>query len=200
MENIPVADLNSCHSYKRISWSAIIIGALVGVGLGFLLNVFGIAIGLTAFTLSNAGALTLTIGGILGLIVGIIAAMGVAGYVAGYLGRLYAPRRNLGILYGFATWSLALILSAFLAAHLSDYVTSYSEGITKAQLVTQDSDSGVEPASQDNQPNAEVKNASLKVSPSDLAWSAFIVFALFFIGAVSSCVGASCGMVCKHED
>jgi len=29
------------HTYKRISWTAIFIGALVGLGLGFLLNLFG---------------------------------------------------------------------------------------------------------------------------------------------------------------
>jgi hypothetical protein len=202
MNNIPVADLKSCHPYKRISWSAIFIGALVGVGLGFLLNIFGLAIGIAAFSLSNAGALTLTLGGLIGLIIGIIVSMGVAGYAAGYLGRLYVPRRNLGIIYGFATWSLALILSSFLAAHLSDYVMTYSEGITKAQLVTQGSDTGVEPtAVKENSPaRSNTQNANLKLAPSDLAWSALIVFILFFIGAVSTCVGACYGMVCQRDD
>lgn len=44
----------STHDYqnyeKRVSWSAIIAGAFVGLGISFLLYVFGAAIGLSSFT------------------------------------------------------------------------------------------------------------------------------------------------------
>ncbi len=48
---------------KRISWSAILIGAIVAVGLGFLLNMFCLAIGLSAFTLDDQGKTVVAVGG-----------------------------------------------------------------------------------------------------------------------------------------
>ncbi|CEK12169.1 hypothetical protein [Legionella hackeliae] len=53
-----------------------------------MLNLFGIAIGLSLFTLNQEGATVLAVGGLLGLLIGIIVSMLVAGYAAGYLGRL----------------------------------------------------------------------------------------------------------------
>ena len=63
------------HCNKRISWSAILTGALVGVGLSFLLNLFGVAIGLSAFSMGDHGPASLAIGGLLGLIASTIIAM-----------------------------------------------------------------------------------------------------------------------------
>lgn len=74
------------HLHNRISWSAILIGALVGIGLTFLLNLFCVAIGVSVFTVGNDGAIALVVDGIVSMLVGIIAAMVAAGYAAGYLG------------------------------------------------------------------------------------------------------------------
>ncbi len=86
------------HLHKRISWSAILIGAFVGIGLTFLLNLFCVALGVSVFTVGNDGAIALVVGGIISMLVGIIASMVAAGYAAGYLGRFLCPQRNLGIL------------------------------------------------------------------------------------------------------
>ena len=66
--------------YKRMSWTAIFVGALIGTGLGFLLHLFGIAIGLSAFSLTPDGATAVAIGGIVGMLIGVIASMLAAGY------------------------------------------------------------------------------------------------------------------------
>lgn len=97
--------LHSTHTFfpKRLSWSAIFFGALIALGLGFLLNLLGCAIGLSLFNLSNEGDIVISIGGLIGIITGLISSMILAGYATGYLSREYHPQRNLGIMYGFAT-------------------------------------------------------------------------------------------------
>ncbi|WED41860.1 hypothetical protein [Legionella cardiaca] len=183
---------------KRISWSAILMGAIVGIGLSFLLNLFGIAIGLTFI---KTGTTTIAVGGLIGIIIGIIASMLVAGYAAGYLGRGYCPQRNLGILYGFATWTVALILSAIITAHLSQYVESYTQAVTQTVVApdnTQNTPSvSVEPKSEANTTKSQV---NVSVTPEQLAWTSFSIFVLFFIGALATCLGACWGMSCKRID
>ena len=193
------------HLFKRISWTAIFVGALVGIGLSFLLNLFGMAIGLSAFTLSTDGAIVLAVGGLVGIIIGIIASMLAAGYAAGYLGRLHCPQRNLGIVYGFTTWSVALIFTAVIGAQISSYITSYSNAISHSVLVTsQDKTHPSTTLTVKTTPsstvNADKKTIKVTASPNSLAWGALSVFAIFFIGAFASCLGACWGMSCKRED
>ncbi|MFW2569365.1 MULTISPECIES: hypothetical protein [Legionella] len=207
-ESVVVTEHSHCsHTYKRISWSAIVIGALVAVGLNFLLNLFGLAIGLSAFTMSDAGASTVVIGGMLGILIGIIAAMLAAGYAAGYLGRLYCPQRNLGILYGFSTWTLALILSALITMPLTHHVTNYTKMASPSiSVITKKSmDTGkvvsaatVSPAS--HHQNIHQKAMNVTAPTETTAWSVFCVFILFFISALSCCFGACWGMSCCRED
>lgn len=187
---------------KRICWTAIFVGALVGVGLGFLLNLFGIAIGLSAFTVSSTGVLALAIGGVLGIIVAVIVSMLVAGYAAGYLGRVYCPTRNLGILYGFTTWTLALLISAAVAGHVGDYVSAYAQTIAGSNVVLfQNSNGEVTAVNKTQESNPQAKMVTVTpTTPNDLAYGACLLFALFFIGAFSTCVGACWGMTCCRED
>jgi hypothetical protein len=195
---------NTGHFFSGISWTAIFIGAIVAIGLTVLLNLFGIAIGLRAFNLSTDGATVLAVGGLIGIVIGIIASMLAAGYTAGYLGRYRCPQRNLGIVYGFTTWTVALILSAVIGAHISSYVTSYSNAITHSVFVSsQDKTHNTATLTVKTTPseeNSDRKTMQITASPNSLAWSALSVFALFFIGAFASCLGACWGMSCKRVD
>lgn len=76
------------HKITCMCWTAVIAGALVGLGIGFLLNLFGAAIGLSAYKMNQSEAV-LAIGGVIGLLIGVIVAMGASGFVAGYLGRFH---------------------------------------------------------------------------------------------------------------
>ena len=192
------------HPFKRISWTAIFVGAIVGVGLTFLFNLFGLSIGLTAYTLNEEGSIVLMIGGFVGIMIGIIASVVAAGYAAGYLGRLCCPQRNLGIVYGFTTWSVALLLCSIVASQMSNYITSYSNAISHSIFVVSNDK---EPAATTLEIKSKADNSaehqkSIKVTAasSTLAGLAFSVFALFFIGAIASCIGACWGMSCKRED
>lgn len=193
-----------CHS-KYISWSAIIIGAFVAIGLSFLLNVFGLAISLSAFT-TNAGATTLAVGGFIGMLIGTIASMFVAGWVAGYLSRFFCFHRNLGVLYGFATWCLALILTLLLASSASHFISaryySLSDPTGNIVHVTDNASAPIVSQQTTAHSNSNINNTQTTVNaPKALALSLFIMFILFFIGALSSCFGGYFGykprdMVC----
>ncbi|KTD19953.1 Uncharacterised protein [Legionella lansingensis] len=200
---VPPHEHHHCivHPFKRISWTAIFAGAIVGVGLGFLLNLFGLAIGLSAFTLNEEGGTVLAIGGLIGILIGVIASTVVAGYTAGYLGRLYCPKRNLGILYGFMTWSIALFLSAILTGHVGQHMGAYANVVSSSMAAApQQSDQTTPQANVQTPPETASTGLNVNVTPRNLAWTAFIIFALFFIGALSACVGACWGMACRKED
>lgn len=186
------------HHHSHISWSAIVAGALVGLGLGFLLHLFGSAIGLSAYSSSSSGAQVIAIGGLLGFLIGVIVSMLAAGYVAGYLSRFHQCVCHGGIIYGFSTWSLSLVLSALLVFPLMKYSLAYNYSLAHNVVAK---------ATNDSQMNAPIINKAKKiitnldtapVTADNLAWSAWIVFILFFIGALSSCIGACWGMCCSR--
>lgn len=190
------------HCHKRISWSAILTGALVGVGLSFLLNLFGVAIGLSAFSMSEHGAASLAIGGLLGLMLSTIIAMYFAGFASGYVGRFYVPKRNMGTLYGFTTWSVAVVLTALLTTHVGSYVDTYSTSVTHNSVMVTPAKSM--PVKMTHASAHEEKQQIIEVSSKEatggMAIGAFIVFALFFVGALASCFGAHHGMSCRSKE
>ncbi|PJE18220.1 MAG: hypothetical protein CK430_00510 [Legionella sp.] len=190
-----------------MSWSAIISGAFVGVGLGFLLQLFGIAISLSAYNSSSTGATTIAIGGFLGLLIGVIASMGTAGFVAGYLGRYHYGHCHGGVLYGFITWSISLLLAALFVMPLTHYISGYNKVLAptvvvsdtlpqKVDLATENKNLG--PATQNKE--AVASQSLVRVSPDTLEGSSWLIFLLFFVGALSSCIGACCGMSCKRKE
>jgi len=196
---IPTPHTHMSH-FKRISWTAIIVGALVGIGLSFLLNLFSVAIGLSIVTTTHEGLITLAIGGFIGLIIGAIVSMFVAGFAAGYLGRPYCIKRNLGVLYGFTTWCLALILMVLLASYMGRYIKSYSDFISgpRTTIFTTHKEAPVVILSTTNQnTTATVEKPTTEKS---LGYSPFLIFVLFFISALASCFGGHYGMSCRCDD
>ena len=187
------------HLYFRcISWSAIIVGALVGVGLSFLLNLFSVAIGLSIVTTSKEGMVSLAIGGFVGLVISAIVSMFVAGTAAGYLGRSYCVKRNLGVVYGFTSWCLALILTALLASHMGHYISSYSTFITDPTSVVVTHDRNMPALSQSTQDSTSVVTVNPQKATNDLGITSLLMFVIFFVGALASCFGGHYGMACER--
>lgn len=181
--------------HKCFSWTAVFSGALVGIGLSFLLNIFSVAIGLSIFSTSN-GVMSLAVGGFIGLIIGIIVSMFVSGWVAGYLGRPFCFKRNLGILYGFVTWCLALIITILLMSYVGRYITSFSNAISNPTMIIVAAEENT-PSTQSTGGRAMQMTATKAVNT--VGFTTFIVFVLFFIGAISACTGAAYGMSYKDE-
>jgi hypothetical protein len=189
------------HQVHRICWSAIFGGALVGVGLGFLLHLYGIAISLSAFSSSAHGASVVAIGGVLGLLLGVIASMGVAGFVSGFLGRFHYYPLHGGAIYGFVTWSLILFLSVIMMGPMDRFISAYGNSLSHSAIVSGPSNNASANVTNLIQVknNIETSNVAVQVSPKELALGGWIVFILFFVGALSSCIGATCGLKCKRE-
>lgn len=174
---------------KRISWTAILSGALVGVGASFLLNLFCIGIGVSAFTPIQEGTTVLAVGGLIGLAVSAFISMFAAGWVAGYLGRPFAARRHLGELYGFITWSVALIITIVLASHVDKFISNFSD----TMIVVRPHAAVVNFTT--NDATQHTVNAA-ETATNAVAVTAFTTFFLFFIGAMASCFGGAVAMRC----
>lgn len=176
------------HACKCFSWKPVIAGALVAIGLSFLLNLFSVAIGLTAFTTNNQGVESLALGGLIATALGIVVSMFASGWLAGYLGNRYCKKRHLGALYGFLAWCVALILTIFLAEYAAKYITFYSHfisGTTAASVSVS---------------NTSVQATANNVTENKVVISTYIVFCLFFLSAFASSLGGHCGMKCADEE
>lgn len=111
-----------CH--PRISWTAIIVGTIVTFGLCFLLSLLNVGMGLSAFTLDTQTMTNLAIVGYIWLLISSVIILFIGGWVAGRLGAFSGLPRRFGVLYGFTTWSLALILTLAITPYINTYLPS----------------------------------------------------------------------------
>jgi len=173
-----------CHRY--ISWSTIIVSALVAVGLSFLVYIFTTGLGLTAFTRNTTGQLTLMVGGFVWLIVAFYVVMFVVGYIAGILVRPH-QHRCLGVLHGFAAWCLALIITA---AVFSPILTGTFGAPTYYGLNSPMSSSQI-------RANTNPNTVTNPTTVNKLGIGVLGIFFVFFAGALGSCTGGYVG--CKPK-
>lgn len=194
MNDIPVGREHRKCLFRCISWSAVIAGGLVGLGLSFLLNLFGVAIGLTAFSSTPDGITALAIGGFLGLLIGSFAVMFVAGWTAGYLGRPYTFNPDNGFVYGFLAWCLSLLLLVAFANPLANFVASMPGS-------PYDHTRGAVTRNYDQTPLAttDARNETEKKA-NETGKAGLALFALFAIGALASCFGGHFGMRYRQDD
>lgn len=188
------------HHHAHFSWAAVFVGALVGVGLGFLFHLFRMAFGLNVYGPMVNGANVIAIGGLIGLAIGVIVSMGVAGFVAGSMGRFHHHCGN-SMVYGFVTWILALMLSALLLMPISHYVAFAEDTLNPSVMMTEmatSNDGASKSTSIPVEKNKKMK-ATTQTAPTNMAWTGWIVFSLFLVGALSSCIGAGCGMGCRKD-
>jgi len=103
------------HIHRRISWAAIFGGVILVIAIQLLLSLLGAGVGLGTVN-TNAGSTpdagTLGIGAGLWWVISSCAAIGVGGFVAGWLAGV--ERRFDGVLHGLVTWGIATILTLWL--------------------------------------------------------------------------------------
>ena len=147
----------------------------------------------------------ISIGGLLGILLGVIASMGAAGFLAGYLGRFHYSSLHGSVIYGFVTWSLILLISALCAGPMAHYVSSYGQALSQTTTIetplVQVKDDKVKNSSPavKTEDNSNASPTPMVVTPTELVWGGWVIFLLFFVGALSCCIGAGCGMQCKCE-
>lgn len=198
-----------CHHLKSMSWSAVFTGALVGIGISFIFNLFAMAIGLTAFATTTTSLKTIAIGGVIGLLLISIFSMGTAGWVAGYLGRPRSLHRDMGVIYGFTAWCLALVLMVVLSTNFGKFIsynvaalqnpTYFLTNVDNTMSVTT---SGLTTT---NANNPQTLNTNQNVmntqdATKTLALTTFLAFVLAFVGAIASCIGGHWGFRSSEKD
>lgn len=184
-----------------VSWSAIIIGAIIAISFSFLLNMLSLAIGLTAFPTSSSGQTTFAVWSFVGLVIFAILAMFPAGYVAGLLGRSRCLKRKMGELYGLSAWGLALIVTMFLASSISQFVSQSSYLVNRQSINIKVTDVNTGEMYKVNKaPNGTpTVNVDAEKATETAGIATFATFFIFFIGLLSACFGGRCGMICKRK-
>lgn len=160
--------------YRSIVWKPILAGAIIATGLSFLFNLFSVAIGLHIVTTTSEGVEQLAFGGLLGTGIGIVASMFASGWLTGYLALSYYREHNehnLGAIYGFLAWCIALIIAIFLASPMQQYIAGSSIAIKLPDIDT-----------------------------SKLVAGGYVIFCLFFLSALAFTLGGHCAMRCKDEN
>lgn len=190
-----------CKHY--LSWTAIIAGAFVAIGISFLFDLFGMGISLSAYsaTTTQTGANALAFGGYIAMVFASMIAMFAGGWVSGYIGRPICTTGCHGILYGFVTWCLALILSFILVAYAADFMTFQYRALTNSNIsnVAMPSNTAMQAMSafSRNEANAGVtgggRNAGMtmtdEAAAKETAKNLLLIFLLFFAGALASAFG-----------
>ena len=125
-QNLQTATAEGAPTLRsRVSWGAIIAGALVAVAIGTMLNLLGLAVGATTVDVvehSTPDAGTLGIGASIWLLVSNLIGLLVGGYVAARLSG--TSDKADATLHGLATWATAYLVSAVLLGNIVSGVSS----------------------------------------------------------------------------
>jgi hypothetical protein len=110
---------------SRVSWGAVIAGAVVALTIGLMLNALGAGVGATtvdAAARSSPSASSFGIGAAIWLLVSNLIGLAVGGYVAA---RLSGTADNTdGTLHGLAVWGTTFLISAVLLGNLVSGIAS----------------------------------------------------------------------------
>lgn len=100
--------------WKPLSWSAIVGGTVMALGIQLVLTLFGVGIGMAMVNPVTDPDPTngISTGAIAWLIVSGIISFGVGGWVAGHMSGVL--RTGSGVLHGFSAWALAAVLGVAL--------------------------------------------------------------------------------------
>lgn len=184
---------------KCVSWSAIVMGAIIAISLSFLLNLLALAVGFSAFPAGANGQIAFGVGGFIGLVVCSFLAMFPAGWIAGYLGRSHCLRRKTGELYGLATWGLAGIISMALASSVGGFLAQSNYLVARNDMpmkfATATNAMVYEPA---KKVEAAADLSTTHVDTTTLGMVTFVTFFVFFIGAIAACFGGKLGMTYRR--
>lgn len=176
-------------------WGPVIVSAIIGVGLSFLLSLLSISFGFIAFSPNSSGELAFSASGFIALTVLSVISMFFIGWLASYLGREAYLFRYAGELYGLGTWSLTLIISIVLASSTGKFITNYEHAVNHS-LGTTTVGTTVAAHFENRLENRMSSEKSTIEKKADVAgMTTFAVFFLFLIGGLSSCLG---GRVARH--
>jgi len=191
-------------SIECLSWTSVFAGALVAIGLSFLFNLFGLAIGLSAYSMAPEGHKILVAGGYFGIVATVMLSMFIGGWVAGYLGKERCSNKKFGILYGFITWCIALMLSIFITANVGQFISIQQSSLARNELMlklnTHHPVSGSTLQTGMDTSDTEHSHGTHTLSKHEsqiIGGSLLLTFLLFLAGAIMSAYGGYRGIRSK---
>jgi hypothetical protein len=171
----------------NVKWSAIFSGALVGVGLNFLLNLLALSLNLASFTLNAAGNLSFSLGGFLCFCIFAVIAMFTTGWIAGRLSPpLYSPRW--GVFFGFLAWSILLIITIIIITNMIQYAAFHANFTANLVAIRISNNTPMM-----TETFADLTHG-LEYGKKILTLNALLTFILFFVGSAASCWGGYLGL------
>jgi hypothetical protein len=179
--------------WGKISWPAIVAGAVAGVGLNFLLNLLSLGLHFASFSIDGAGNLTFSFFGYLSFCVSGFIAMFFTGWISASAAIPLSPNKLWGVLHGFLAWSLLLMLTIILITNMIQY-TAFHSNFTAALVAIKITNN----APMTTETFAKISD--LESSKKILTLNAILTFILFFIGALSSCLGGYLGYKPTNKD
>ena len=176
---------------KVFSWTAIFVGALIGLGLTFLLNLLSLAIGMSIFTEQTNQTISFSFIGIVGFFLVAVISMFTTGWIAGKLTILSSIRKHWGFLYGFSAWCVSFIMTVILLMNTLQF-TQFHSNFTSKNLTAIKISNQLPMLTQSEGSNAETNK---KV----IALNAYVTFIFFLVGAISSALGGYVGFKEIHD-
>lgn len=184
------------HCSRKLSWKAIMAGALVAVGLTFLFNVLTVGLNLSLFTHNENGQDILVFATLAWMVAGGYMILFLSGWIAGkqrccgcYGDSFHATS---GFLHGFLVWTVYLIIAVVLISLLADtptmlYIQKAFFNITLPNVMsgTLSAENAVAAAQ-----NVQTVNK--------LGLGTLSTFLIFFMGALGASLGGYCGT--KHSE
>lgn len=170
---------------KVFSWTAVLVGALVGLGINFLLNLLSLALGISAFSEQTNDKISISIVGLTLFILVAIVSMFTTGWIAGRLTILSSIQKRWGILYGFSAWCICFIMTVILLMNTMQFTQFHSNFTSKnlsAIKITNQLPMITESQSNNSETNKKI-----------IGLNAYATFIFFLIGATSSAIGGYTG-------
>jgi hypothetical protein len=187
MASEPVAERMRVYPRPLVDWNAAIAGTAIAIGLGFMLNILGVAVGASAlnpWTGTSEQAPAWTIAGGLYVAFASLVAIQIGAFVATRAARW--PDHHDGMLQGLVVWALAFLVAAAGFGLGLGGILSEGTGVREAAGAAVDAAQAA---------TGEATGAAAQLTPSETdavqdaaaltAWWAFATMALGAVGAVA---------------
>lgn len=194
---------NAPYAYSLISWGSVLAGATIAVVIGVMLNILGLAFGLSTLQPGDpdageafgAGAgLWLALSTLLGMLVG--------GYVAAR--SAHNPDHHEGVLHGAAVWAVGFLLALFLtgstvggAAFSGIQAAGGAAEAATSRAASQAADTAREVADAAN-PDTPAERERAEAAADAGGAAAFWAFITMLASGVAAIIGGTLGA--KHDE
>jgi hypothetical protein len=185
--------MNTFKKLSYVSWTAIFSGAIIGVGLNFLLNLFSLSISLASFSVSSSGKTEFYFIGFLCFILSAIVAMFISGWFAGKLTSPVVHQPRWGCFYGFLCWSVQLIITIILLTNMIHYAAFHSNFTSNLVTIKLTNNAPMFTETKAHSVIHSPLSFNIETNKKEIILNAALTFCLFFIGGLASTFGGYLG-------